>query len=434
LTIRDAQAAGGGADVTGVGAEAAEAEPARVAARLQRSRAWIVPGAVAAVAAACARVVDLPVVVDAVAVGAVVALAEWVLIRGPAPQAGGGAGELSRLAAAVHTEADRMTGSIEQLSAEANSISFNSMMQAGASESARDSLSEISTSVARVAELAGETQARSRRVSELAAEGEELARSAVGEMDRLAAAIARIEEQVGPLVEHSGAIGVSAELIRRIASQTKLLSLNATIEAVRAGDRGAGFAVVAEEVRKLSEESSSASLQITSAIAEIQGGTSAVAAGISDAAQVAHAGLEHVSRTFELLSPIRREADGTLERNSEVVAAVGAEVELASTAVEAVSQVLEVAGQTDLVVNQALETSQQMSEATDHILQVIAPWIDRPATDPGSADGPEAPPDGNPFGGNPFGDNPFGDNPFGDLAGGDPFGGNPFDLTTPSTT
>lgn len=285
--------------------------------------------------------------------------------------------QLQELARQVRAEADAMTGSIEQLSAEANSISFNSMMQAGASESARDSLAEISGTVNRISQLAGETEARSRRVSELAAEGEDLARSAVTEMDRLSAAITRIEEQVGPLVEHAGSIGVAAELIRRIASQTKLLSLNATIEAVRAGDRGAGFAIVAEEVRKLSEESSAAGLRITSAIGAIQEGTSSVAAGISDAAEVVRSGVQHVTRTYEVLAPIRREAEDTLARNTEVVSMVGAEVELASTAVGAVTQVLEVAAQTDLVVNQALATSLAMSEATDRLLDVVAPWTDQ---------------------------------------------------------
>lgn len=290
------------------------------------------------------------------------------------------------LASKIRAEADAMTSSIEQLSAEANSIAFNSMMQAGASESARDTINEVAASMERVNELAAQTEARSRRVSELAAEGEDLSQSAVREMDRLARAITGIEEQVHPLVTHADAIGVSAKLIRRIASQTKLLSLNATIEAVRAGDRGQGFAVVAEEVRKLADESATASLQITSAIAAIQEGTAGVAEGVEQAADVVNQGLEHVSRTFDLMAPIHREADGTLERNSEVLAAVAAEAQLTSSVVESMGQVLEMAAQTDIVVNQALETSIAMSRATDAILGAIAPWspgsVDEPATAP----------------------------------------------------
>jgi hypothetical protein len=422
-----------------------------------RHRDAVAAGLAGGAAAVVAAAFDVSAVAVGVFVAIVVAPMAALLQRRRSTPGAGEESELHRLARTIRVEADKMTSSLEQLSAEANSISFNSMMQAGASESARESLSEISTTVQRVSQLAGETESRSRRASELAAEGEDLARSAVAEMDRLSAAIGRIEQQVGPLVEHSAAIGVSAELIRRIASQTKLLSLNATIEAVRAGDRGAGFAVVAEEVRKLAEESSSASLQITSAIAEIQGGTSGVAAGITDAAEIVHAGLQHVNRTFELLAPIRREADGTLERNSEVVSAVEAEVALTSTAVEAVSQVLEVTVQTDLVVNQALATSLAMSQATDEILAAVAPWTDHAATAsavPGevtagapsieelvsgepatgadetpSDDGPIDYaamygidlPGGGPTGGDPFGGDPFGGDPFAvpDTGGGD---------------
>lgn len=428
-----------------------------------------VTGAVVAVVAAVAALLDAPAPL-LVALVAVAAAATAGLLAGRGTGADGEDVQLHRLAHVIRGEADKMTSSLEQLSVEANSISFNSMMQTGASEAARESLSEISTTVQRVAALAGETESRSRRVSELAAEGEELAQSAVAEMDRLSTAIARIEQQVTPLVRHSAAIGISAELIRRIASQTKLLSLNATIEAVRAGDRGAGFAVVAEEVRKLSDESSAASLQITSAIAQIQEGTSTVAAGITDAAEVVHAGLAHVSQTFDLLAPIRREAADTLARNSEVVRAVEAEVGLTSTAVDAVNQVLEATAQTDVVVNQALATSLAMSEATDGILTAVAPWTD-PADAAGAAgqgtagsDPPGAQPVGAahgdafpaagelfPFGSGdafqfgsgelplgdavagPVDDGPVDDGPvdyaamYGiDLAAGDPFGGDPF--------
>jgi hypothetical protein len=425
-------------------------------------------GLVGGAAAAVAGALGIPELWGGVVVALTVATVSAVLCGRSSPQAEDDASVLHRLTRSIREGADKMTSSIEQLNAEANSISFNSMMQAGASQSARDSLSEISTMVARVSELAGETEARSRRVSELAAEGEELAQSAVAEMDRLSNSIGRMESEVGPLVEHSTAIGVSAELITRIARQTRLLSLNATIEAVRAGDRGAGFAVVAEEVRKLADESSVASHQITSAISAIQGGTSTVAAGITDAAEIVHRGLAHVNQTFEVLAPIRREADGTLERNGQVVQAVEAQVQLTSTAVDAVSQVLEVTVQTDEVVNQAIATSLAMSEATDEILMTVKPWTgdaeassdgDSHATtgpmttlqadfDPASfgvggsfgSSAPAAPSSddggsvdyaamygidmsgGDPFGGDPFGGDPFGGDPF--TAG--PLGGSPF--------
>jgi methyl-accepting chemotaxis protein len=405
-----------------------------------RYRKAIATGIVGGTVAAAAGAFGVPGSLAAVAVALAVVFSSAVFSSAGSGSAASGAGSrtsrveagdggetvLHQLARTIQAEAGRMTGSIEQLSAEANSISFNSMMQAGASESARDSLSEISTTVGRVSELAGETEARSRQVSELAARGEGLAQSAVAEMDRLSAAIHRIEQRVDPLVEHSSAIGVSAELITGIARQTRLLSLNATIESVRAGDRGAGFAVVAEEVRKLADESSVASRQITSAISAIQEGTATVAAGITDAVEVVRAGMQHVNQTFEVLVPIRREANETLERNSEIVSAASGEVELTSTAVDAVSQVLQVAGQTDLVVNQALATSMAMSEATDGILSAISPWIARPDSPTDSPTG--SPPDGS---GQAKAPDPGASVDYAamygiDLSAGDPLAGNPF--------
>jgi methyl-accepting chemotaxis protein len=247
------------------------------------------------------------------------------------------------------------------------------MIQKGASEQARDSIHQMAGGVARVAVLAQETQLRSERVSDLTAEGESAAAAAASDMEHLASSFSVIEERVRPLLQHAGEIGAAAQLIHKIASQTKLLSLNATIEAVRAGERGAGFAVVAEEVRKLADASSTASLQITSAVTAIQDGTATVAEGIEQAAVVVHAGSEHVRSTYELLAPIRTEAGDTLERNREIATAMGAEAQLAASAVESVTQVLDMSEQTESVVGQALETSLSISKAMDEILSAVGP-------------------------------------------------------------
>jgi methyl-accepting chemotaxis protein len=372
-------------------------------------------GAVAAVADLVAGAVELPSPITVLSVLVVTALAAAMLTgavrvggtrlhelgarlrRGPA-EAGEGAeraappasaDQMGALVGQVVAETDAMTSSIEQLSAEANSIAFNVMMQVGASETARSSMDEMSSNIGRVAVLAEETEQRSQRVSELATEGETRAQSAVADMDRLADSFRAIEERVKPLLLHADEIGAAAELIHRIASQTKLLSLNATIEAVRAGERGSGFAVVAEEVRKLADASSTASLQITTAVSAIQSGTAAVAEGNDSAADAVHTGLDHVTRTFELLGPIRREADDTLSGSREVAAAVSAEASLTSEAVEAMGQVLEMSGQTETVANQALETSSAMSRATDAILTAIAPWLPSHGETAGQAEGDE---------------------------------------------
>jgi methyl-accepting chemotaxis protein len=106
-------------------------------------------------------------------------------------------------------------------------------------------------------------------------------------------------------------------------------------------------------------------------VSAIQEGTATVAEGIEQAAEVVHTGLDHVTRTFELLAPIRSEADDTFRSNQEIATAVTAEADLASSVVESMEQVLEMSDQTASVVGQALDTSSAMSRATDAILTVV---------------------------------------------------------------
>jgi methyl-accepting chemotaxis protein len=324
------------------------------------------------------RAAGLPAVVITFGLFLVVAGLFWAVGRGPDTTVSGtGPDHIDVVADRVHHETESMNSSIEQLSAEANSIAFNMMLQVGASDSAKESLEQLSESISRVNELAEQTEQRSQRVSELVVDGEVRAKGAVEEMDHLVGTFRDVEERVQPLVQQAGEIGTAAELIQRIASQTKLLSLNATIEAVRAGERGAGFAVVAEEVRKLADAASTAALTITRAVTGIQAGTTSVADGIGSASGAVQSGRDHVQGIFDVLVPIHQEADGTFAGSREVSQSISSERDLIGQVVDAVGQVLAMSGETQTVVDQALATAAEMSQATEAITGAVAPLRDR---------------------------------------------------------
>ena len=143
-----------------------------------------------------------------------------------------------------------------------------------------------------------------------ATEGNAFVQSTVEQMNSIAQTVQQTGEIVGKLGERSKEIGNIVEVISGISGQTNLLALNAAIEAARAGEHGHGFAVVAEEVRKLAEESQNASKQIGDLIRAIQEETEEAVTAMETGRTEAEKGRENVAATgegfSEILAMIRR--------------------------------------------------------------------------------------------------------------------------------
>ena len=131
----------------------------------------------------------------------------------------------------------------------------------------RQSIGELEAAMRSVAHATAQS-------SRVADEGSRLAHESSGGMERVRNATEQLASRVHDLGKRSGQIGAIVETIDDIAAQTNLLALNAAIEAARAGEHGSGFAVVAEEVRKLAERSSQATREIAEMIQHVQSGTS----------------------------------------------------------------------------------------------------------------------------------------------------------------
>jgi methyl-accepting chemotaxis protein len=202
------------------------------------------------------------------------------------------------------------------------------------------------------------------RVDAAVAAGAMAVDETAGGMKRIKLSVEGAAARVTELGAKSDQIGAIVETIDDIAEQTNLLALNAAIEAARAGEQGKGFAVVADEVRKLAERSSRATKEIADLITEVQQGTEAAVAAMKTGATEVETGAELAEQAAGALQEIR---DAAAARNVVLADMMSAVVEIRTLSADVVRA-------TDIISEIATETNNaaaQMGSAADTVGQSV---------------------------------------------------------------
>jgi len=195
---------------------------------------------------------------------------------------------------------------------EAQETVAGSEQQNGAARSAAEAAVEMAAGVAEVETHARETAGIAESARQNSSRGAAIVNRASDEIRSLAQSVDNSAAVLSALGERSQAISAIVRTIREIADQTNLLALNAAIEAARAGEQGRGFAVVADEVRKLAERTSAATSEIGGMISAIQNDIRTAISTIHDGATQAREGAELTAQAAATLNDISEGAERTL--------------------------------------------------------------------------------------------------------------------------
>lgn len=201
-------------------------------------------------------------------------------------------------------------------------IRESSEQQTQATETTAAAVEEVTVSIGEVAHRTAETANVGREALQLASSGNQVAEQAAAEIGFIAQAIDESAARLDELGRRSGEIARIVGVIREIADQTNLLALNAAIEAARAGEQGRGFAVVADEVRKLAQRTAQATTEITDVTEVIQNGT-------TTAVTAMHSSVERVQRGVQLTRDAAAALDCIHKGSQQTATALG-EIEAAT--------------------------------------------------------------------------------------------------------
>lgn len=241
----------------------------------------------------------------------------------------------------------------EQISSSTEEIANGSTAQAHSAQTINELFAELSTAIHSVAQNTEQAAEISDRTIEIAEEGGQVIHSSLDSMNAVQAQMSRLEED-------SGKIGDIIEVIEDIADQTNLLALNAAIEAARAGEQGRGFAVVADEVRKLAERSGEATKQIAGIIKGMQENTRLSVQAFGESASLSR-------RTGESFRSIADMVNRAGEKVSEIAAASEEQAAQSSSVLTAVENISSAAQEAAASSEETAATAQSLAQLAEDL-------------------------------------------------------------------
>jgi len=260
-------------------------------------------------------------------------------------------------------------GNASQVSEAASTLSVNSVQLAQSSATQSEAtaamaaaVEEVTASIAQVSDSAGHTHSLSDSTGQLSGDGHEIIHRTVAEMQAVAAAVGAAAQSIEAMGSRSDAISGVVQVIRAVAEQTNLLALNAAIEAARAGEAGRGFAVVADEVRKLAERTALATTEIGDMIVGVQQAAREAVDAMGGATARVEQGVVMAEQASGSMQAIRASSQGVVEAVNVIADALREQKHAGGDISANVEKVAQMVEENSAATHEAADTARRLEQ------------------------------------------------------------------------